>query len=261
MPCSSGTLGRSSHPSDLLSSHLNYVHGHKQLRQTQCLVPASIFCPAALLIRVTLGHITFKWYLQVSCRHASSPKQSQDLLGNKLCIDTNGERQALLGESLKSKFDVCVCLWIAILPLEMQLTLAWSTAAGWKDRRGGGRAGNEVKYCKPGEGYLMIPYRWSFVLPLQYSRVTSIWYKLLYKMLAFVHAILCEFPILAWDLDPEMMVSFIVLWWQMCSAYEDHRKYVVEGNCQQAMSFYAPSAVPIVIATAVWVFGKCPLLP
>lgn len=80
-------------------------------------------------------------------------------------------------------------------------------------------------------------------------------------MLAFVHAILCEFSILAWDLDPEMMVSFLVLWWQMCSVCEDHRKYIVEGNYQQAMYFYAPSAVPIVTDTAVWVFGKRPLLP
>lgn len=138
------------------------------------LVPASIFCPATLLTRVILGHITFKWYLQVSRRHASSPKPSQDLLGNKLCIDTNGERQALLGESLKSKLNVYVCLWIAILPLEVQLNPACSTAAGWKDRRGGGRVGNEAKYCKPGEGYLMMTYSWSFVLPLEYSRVTSI---------------------------------------------------------------------------------------
>lgn len=84
---------------------------------------------------------------------------------------------------------MCVFLWIAILPLETQQTPAWGTAAGWKDRTGGSRAGREAKYCKTGEGYLMITYSWSFVLPLQYSSVTRHLVNNLYKMFPFVHAI------------------------------------------------------------------------
>lgn len=62
----------------------------------------------------------------------------------------------------------------------MQLTAAWSTAADLEgqDRRQLGRS--EAKYCKTGEGYLVITNSWSFVPSLQCSSVT---------MLPFVHAI------------------------------------------------------------------------
>lgn len=56
----------------------------------------------------------------------------------------------------------------------------------------------------------MSTYSWSVVPPLQYSSVPTLSVNNLYKTLPFVHAIYCEFLILAQELDPDMMVSFLM---------------------------------------------------